>query len=46
MVRFALPFGAFTRLGQDIHKEDILMLFDKIWMILSRDLFTAFFVVP
>ena len=30
MVRFALPFGAFTRLGQDIHKTDILMVFGKI----------------
>ena len=30
MVRFALPFGAFTRLGQDIHKRDILMVFGKI----------------
>ena len=30
MVRFALPFGAFTRLGQDSHKRDILMVFGKI----------------
>ena len=30
MVRFALPFGAFTRLGQDIHKTDILEIFGKI----------------
>ena len=44
MVRFALPFGAFARLGQDIHKMDILMVFSKIQMISSRDLFTAFFI--
>ena len=30
MVRFALPFGAFTRLGQDSHKRDILKIFGKI----------------
>ena len=29
-VRFALLFGAFTRLGQDIHKTDILEIFGKI----------------
>ena len=30
MVRFALPFGAFTRLWQDSHKRDILGIFGKI----------------
>lgn len=39
MVRFALPFGAFTRYGQDSHKRDILIVVYKIEMISGRDLF-------
>ncbi len=30
MVKFALPFGAFTRYRQDFPKPDILMVFDAI----------------